>query len=117
MSHYLLSVVYPADGVPPSPEELQEITGRVEAFKDELKAAGAWVFAGGLHDPDAATVVRVEGNEVLTADGPFVETKEQLGGLNIIEAPDLDAALRWAEKASRATGTPIEVRPFQWASL
>jgi hypothetical protein len=78
-----------------------------------LKAAGAWVFSDHLHDPSTATVVRVEDGEVLTTDGPYVEGKEHLGGLCIVEAPDLDAALEWGRKAARATTLPIEVRPFQ----
>ena len=78
-----------------------------------MKAAGAWVFSGGLHAPSTATVVRVRDGEVLMTDGPFAEGKEYIGGLTIIEAPDLDAALAWARKAARATTLPIEVRPFQ----
>ena len=78
-----------------------------------LEAAGAWVFAGGLHPPSTATVVRVKDGEVLTTDGPFAEGKEHLGGVTIIEAPDLDAALDWGSRLARATTLPIEVRPFQ----
>ena len=74
---------------------------------------GAWVFAGGLHPADTATVVRVQDGEVLTTDGPFAETKEQLGGFWIIDAPDLDAALAWAGKGAAACKGPVEVRPFQ----
>ncbi len=71
------------------------------------------MFAGGLHPPDTATVVRIEDGEVLTTDGPFAETKEQLGGFWIIEATDLDAALAVAAKATLACKAPVEVRPFQ----
>ena len=112
MKRYLLSVYQP-DGVPPEREELERISTEVEAFNDELKAAGAWVFAGGLHPSSTAPVVRVERGEMLMTDGPFTEGKEHLGGLCIIDAPDLDAALEWARKAARATTLPIEVRPFQ----
>jgi hypothetical protein len=112
MKRYLLSVYQP-DGEPPDPQELDRITRDVGAFNDELKAAGAWVFAGGLHPSSTATVVRLEGGEMLTTDGPFTEGKEHLGGLCIIDAPDLDAALEWGRKAARATTLPIEVRPFQ----
>ena len=115
MAHYLLSVYTPADGVPPTPEELEGIMHCVTEFNDELRAAGAWVFAGGLEAPDTATVVRAEGGELLTTDGPFAETKEYLGGLTVIDVPDLDAALHWGRKAARVTTLPIEVRPFQWA--
>ena len=113
MNHYLLSIVYPADAVQPSEAELEAIMADVEAFHEEVKAAGAWVFGGGLHDPSSATVVQVRDTEVLTTDGPFIESKEVLGGITVLRAPDLDAALAWAEKASRATTMPVEVRPFQ----
>jgi hypothetical protein len=78
-----------------------------------MQEAGAWVFGGGLHTPDTATVVRSENGEVLTTDGPFPESKEQLGGFWIIKTPDLDAALAWAAKAAKACQGPVEVRPFQ----
>ena len=81
----------------------------------ELKLADAWVFAGGLHAPSTATVVRAAGDDVLTTDGPFTEGKEHLGGFTIITAPDLDAALAWGEKLTRATTLPVEVRPFHHA--
>jgi hypothetical protein len=115
MAHYLLSVVTPTDGTPPTPEELEGIMKNVEDFHQELRDAGAWVFSGGLEAPDTATVVRPEDGELLLTDGPFVETKEYVGGLSIVDAPDLDAALEWGRKAARAIGLPIEVRPFQWA--
>ena len=73
------------------------------------------MIGGGLAAPDTATVVRVQDGELLTTDGPFAEAKEYLGGLSIIDAPDLDAALGWGRKAARAVGLPIEVRPFEWA--
>ena len=85
----------------------------VAALVEEIKAAGAWVFNGGLHAASTATVVRLQDGEVLLTDGPFAEGKEHVGGLLIIEAPDLDAALAWASRAARATTLPIEVRPFQ----
>jgi hypothetical protein len=112
MTHYLLSVVTPADGQPPTPEQLGEIMRNVEAFNQELRDAGAWVFAGGLHGPDTATMLRPSGDDVLITDAPYAEGKEYLGGLSLIEAPDLDAALEWGRKAVRATTLPIEVRPF-----
>jgi hypothetical protein len=115
MAHYLLSVVTPTDGTPPTPEELEGIMKNVEDFHQELRDAGAWVFSGGLEAPDTATVVRPQDGELLLTDGPFVETKEYVGGLSIVDAPDLDAALEWGRKAARAIGLPIEVRPFQWA--
>ena len=80
---------------------------------DELQTSGAWVFAGGLHAPSTATVVDATKDDVTVTDGPYAETKEQIGGFWVIEAADLDAALEWAKKASKACGGPVEVRPFQ----
>jgi hypothetical protein len=113
MNQYLLSV-HMVEGEPmPSPEDLEKAYKDVDAFNAEVQAAGAWVFGGGLHPADTATVVRVTNGEVLTTDGPFAETKEQLGGFWIINAPDLDAALAWAAKGAEACQSPVEVRPFQ----
>jgi len=112
MKQYLLSVYQP-DGPAPPPEQLERINRDLDAVNQELRAAGAWVFAGGLHPPSTATVVRARGGEVLTTDGPFAEGKEHIGGFTIVKAPDLDAALAWAGKLARATTLPIEVRPFQ----
>ncbi len=112
MPQYLLSVYQP-DGPVPPPEVLETISRDLEELNRELKAAGAWVFAGGLHPPGTATVVRVRDGEVLTTDGPFAEAKEHIGGFTIITAPDLDAALEWGRRLARATTLPIEVRPFQ----
>ena len=77
-----------------------------------MKAAGAWVFAGGLHAASTATVVRVKDGEMLTTDGPFTEGKEHIGGFSVIRAADLDAAIDWGRKLARATTLPIEVRPI-----
>jgi hypothetical protein len=115
MAHYLLSVYTPADGTPPTDQELAAIMKNVNDFHQELRAAGAWVFAGGLEAPDTATVLRPQIGDVLITDGPFLEAKEYLGGLSIIDAPDLDAALEWGRKGVQAIGLPIEVRPFHWA--
>lgn len=114
MAKYLLST-YSVEGVvgdPMTDEEMQLSWKQIQALNEEMKAAGAWVFGGALHDPDTATVVRLSGGEVLTTDGPFAESKEHLGGFYIIEAEDLDAALGWASKATAAVGRPIEVRPL-----
>ena len=113
MTQYLLAVHHSPDAPPPPPDQMQKAFDQVNAFNEELQSAGAWVFAGGLHSPDVATVVRVEDGETITTDGPFAETKEQLGGFWIITAPDLDAALAWAAKGSAACMGPVEVRPFQ----
>jgi hypothetical protein len=112
MKQYLLSVIQP-DGEPPPPEVLGPIMRDVEALRREMKAAGAWVFSGGLHPPSTATVVRYRDGELLMTDGPFAEGKEHVGGFTIIQAPDLDAALEWGRKMARAIPLPIEVRPFR----
>jgi hypothetical protein len=112
MKQYLLSVYQP-DGDPPPAEVLEKVMRDVDALNQELEAAGAWVFAGGLHPPSTATVVRLRDGEVLMTDGPFAEGKEHLGGFTVIRAPDLDAALEWGRRLARATTLPIEVRPFQ----
>jgi hypothetical protein len=112
MKHYLLSIQQP-DGGPPPPEIMDPIRQNVEAFNNELKAAGAWVFAGGLHAPGMATVARLQNGEVLTTDGPYVEGKEHLGGFTIIDVPDLDEAMSWGGQLAHATTLPIEVRPFR----
>lgn len=115
MKRYLLSVYQP-DGDPPASVDLDRIMGDVNTVNEEMKTAGAWVFSDGLHQPSTATVVRLEHGDVLTTDGPYVEGKEHLGGLTIVAAPDLDAALEWGRKLARATTLPIEVRPFQGES-
>jgi hypothetical protein len=113
MTQYMLSV-HMIEGAPqPSPDEIQRIYADVDAVNDEIRAQGAWVFGGGLHPANTATVVESQGGEIVTTDGPFAETKEQLGGFWVIEAPDLDAALAWAAKATVACRGPVEVRPFQ----
>jgi hypothetical protein len=111
MAHYLLSVYQP-DGPMPAPELMQKITQDIEALNQEIRAAGAWVFAGGLQPPGTARVLREAGAEVLSTDGPYTEGKEHLGGFTIVDVPDLDAALDWGRKFTRAVGLPIEVRPF-----
>lgn len=113
MKQYLLSVHGTQGDAMPAPEVMQQMFDDVEKVNQELRDTGAWVFAGGLTDPSDATVVRVERGQVLTTDGPFVETKEQLGGFWVIQAEDLDEALAWAQKATAACLAPVEVRPFQ----
>ena len=115
MTQYLLSVhsVEGEVGDPMTDEEMQQSWKQIQALNEELKSAGAWVFGGALHEPDTATVVRISDGEVVTTDGPFVESKEHLGGFYIIEAEDLDAALAWASKTTTAVSKPIEVRPFR----
>jgi hypothetical protein len=113
MTQYLLSVHMVEGASARPPEQNEQAYADVDALNKELQATGAWVFAGGLHAPDTATVVRVANGETVTTDGPFAEGKEHIGGFWVIEAADLDAALAWAAKASEACREPVEVRPFQ----
>jgi hypothetical protein len=113
MQPYLLSIYQP-DGPPPPEVDLERVTEKLRRLNADVKAAGAWVFSGGLHAPSTATVLRVRDDQVLTTDGPYVEGKEHLGGFTILRAPDLDAALEWGKRYARAApGLTIEVRPFQ----
>ncbi len=116
MTQYMLSVHNEgsdAVGAEMTPDEMKAIFKAVDTFNAEVQAAGAWVFAGGLTEPGSATTVRAHEGELLVTDGPFTETKEHLGGFWVIEAPNLDAALAWAEKGSTACRGAVEVRPFQ----
>lgn len=114
MSHFLLSVHTPADATPEemSPEQMRAGYERVEQLESEMRAAGALVFSGRLHDPSQARVVNAAQDRVVTTDGPFAEAKEAIGGFYIVEADDLDSALEWAAKTSACISMPIEVRPF-----
>jgi hypothetical protein len=112
MQQYLLAVLMTEGDLPPE-DEMQAIYKAVDEVNAELREQGAWVFAGGLHPASTASVVRVQDGETLVTDGPFAETKEQMGGFWVIQAADLDAALAWAAKATAACRAPIEVRPLQ----
>lgn len=112
MKQYLLTVCYPAGGSPPPPEALQKIMGEVNAINADMQSQGAWVFGGGLYPASSATVLRPQGADIVTTDGPFIESKEQIGGITVVNAPDLDAALGWGRRLARAIGVPIEIRPF-----
>jgi hypothetical protein len=114
MKQYLLSV-HGVEGQPdPAPEVMQQMFKDVDVLNGTMQKEGVWVFAGGLHPPTTATVVRAnENGDVITTDGPFAEAKEHLGGFWVIKVPDLDAALGWATKATLACRGPVEVRPFQ----
>jgi hypothetical protein len=112
MAQYLLSIYQP-DGAPPPDIDFEQMRKELDGLNDEIRAAGAWVFTGGLFPAESATVVRASGSHVLTMDGPYVEGKEHLGGFTIVEAPDLDAALGWARRLTEITMLPVEVRPFQ----
>ncbi|MGH7287951.1 MAG: YciI family protein, partial [Myxococcota bacterium] len=108
---YLLSIYQPESRTPP-PEVLDRVMRDVNALIEETKAAGVWVFNGGLHPPSTATVVRLQDGDLLMTDGPYAEGKEHVGGFLIIKEPDLDSALEWARKMARVITLPIEVRPF-----
>ena len=112
MKQYLLSVCYPAGASQPPPAALNKIMSDVITLQREMQSAGVWVFSGGLHAANSATVLRHQNGDIVLTDGPFIESKEQIGGITIVRVPDLDAALLWARKLARATTTPIEVRPF-----
>lgn len=112
MSQYLLSIYQP-DGPVPDAEFLEPIMRELGALNEDMQAAGAWVFAAGLHPADTATVLRPQGDDVLITDGPFTEGKEHLGGFTVIDVDDLDAALGWARRLAKIVTLPVEVRPFQ----
>lgn len=109
---YLLSVHVADEGPQPSTEAIAQAHAEVDALNDELMRAGVWMFAGGLQQPDTASVVRATTDDVVTTDGPLVEGTEHIGGFWIISAADLDEALGWAAKATAACRQPVEVRPF-----
>ena len=115
MPQYLLSVWHDDDyaDLDFSSPEMQRTVAQVSEFNASLERAGAWVFGTGLHSASSATVVRSSGGDVSMTDGPYAETKEQMGGFWIIEAADLDAALEWAGKAAAACEGPVEVRPAE----
>lgn len=121
MSHYLLATHSDtcepdegsdAAGHEMSPEEMQASMECVMALEAEMKASKAFVFSGGLHDAEDATVVRKVDGDLVMTDGPYAETKEHIAGFYVIEAENLDEALVWANKVVEAIGNPIEVRPF-----
>lgn len=111
MKQYLLTIYQP-DGPPPASLDVDQMVRDLAMLNDEMREAGAWVFTGPLHPPSTATVVRVEGGEALLTDGPYVEGKEHVGGITIVQAADLDAALVWGRKLAATTTLPVEVRPF-----
>ena len=109
MTRYLLTIYQP-DGPAPDQETMARIGADLHRLNEELQASGAWLFTGGLHAPETATVVRRDGT---VTDGPYLEGKEHVGGIWVINADDLDAALEWGRRAAAATTLPIEVRPFR----
>ncbi len=114
MARYLLSVhtAYDADHPPMDEREVQRTWQAITALEAEMAVSNALILSGRLTGPDVAAVVRVSDGATTITDGPFVETKELLGGFYVIDAPDLDAALGWASRVTAIIGAPIEVRPF-----
>ena len=104
---YLVSVIFDSDALATDEEMVA-----IDAFNDRLQAEGNWVFAGGLGSPGTATVIDNRNGHAVFSDGPFVESKEHVAGFWIIEAPDLDVALKLAAEGSKACGRKVEVRPF-----
>lgn len=118
MTHYLMAVHGPVEYDESthhgygSKAEMEQAFADTDAFNDRLRAEGYWVFAGGLQAGSTATVVDGQGETPVMTDGPYLETKEGIGGFWVIDAPDLDVALRLAAEASKACRGKIEVRPF-----
>src|SRR3954447_21395028 len=112
MPDYLLTVYQP-DGPPPPEIDLDRMGARLGALNEELRAAGAVVYSGGLQPPGTSTVLRARGGGLVQTDGPFIEAKEHLGGFTIVSVADRDEALRWAQRRPEIRPRPIEVRPFQ----
>ena len=116
MTHYLLTVHGPAEmdefGSYGSQEEMEEAMAETGVFNEKLRTEGYWVFAGGLAPASTATVVDGQGETPLMTDGPYLESKEVIGGFWVIDAPDLDVALRLAAEGSKACRGKVEVRPF-----
>jgi hypothetical protein len=104
---YLVSVLYDADDLATSEE-----MAAIDVFNDRLQAEGHWVFAGGLGSPSSATVIDNRGGETMITDGPFLESKEHIVGFWVMEAADLDVALKLAAEGSKACNRKVEVRPF-----
>lgn len=117
MTHYLLSVHGPVErgefGDYGSKEAMEEAFAATDIFNEQLKTDGYWVFAGGLAAATTATVVDGRGETPVVTDGPYLETKEVVGGFWIIDADDLDVALKLAAEGSKACGGVVEVRPFE----
>ncbi len=114
MNQFLLSVhaAPGSDCHAMPPEEMQAAFQRIETLEQEMKNGGAWLFSGRLTEPESATVVKDANGGAVMTDGPFLEAKEHIAGFYIIQAPDLDSALAWAGKVTKAVGQPIEVRAF-----
>ncbi|MGC4013705.1 MAG: YciI family protein [Luteolibacter sp.] len=112
MKQYLIAIHHP-DNYDPALLEDEAMHREIDAVNEEMVAAGVRVFVGGLHPADCAKSLRLQpGGKVIVTDGPYLETKEHVGGFWVIEAADMDAALEWGRKAAIACRAPVEVRPF-----
>lgn len=113
MKTYLISLMS-VDGPPPDDLDVSQVMADLELVNADIRAAGGWVFAGGLADTASATTLRPggRGREAVLTDGPFVEVKEHLGGISVVKSDDYDRVLGWARRIHLATGLPMEVRPF-----
>lgn len=116
MPQYLIAVYDQPDSRSRPAEEMGEIIAAVGGVNQKAMEAGIFVFAGGLHDQSATTTVDARAGKPEITDGPYLESKEYLGGFWVIDVPDLDAALEWAREAAVACRQPLEVRPFMEAS-
>jgi hypothetical protein len=111
MPQYLVAIHHP-EGYDGSAEG-EAMERDIDALNEEMEAAGARIFAGGLSAASGAKSLRAQpGGKVLITDGPFLETKEHVGGFWILEAANLDEALEWGRKAVIACRVPVEVREF-----
>lgn len=113
MTHYMISVNHTGPYPDPTTDEAQASFAATGRFNDKIMESGHWVFAGGLQPPETSTVVDGRGEEAIVTDGAFAESKEYLGGFWVIEAADLDEALKLAAEGSKACGQAVVVRPFQ----
>lgn len=115
MPQYLISVWHDDDYAENdwSDPDIQRLGQQVGAVNEEMESTGVWVFGAGLQPQSTATVLRASGGEVSMTDGPYAETKEQMGGFWVVEVPDMDAALEWAGKCAAACEGPVELRPMQ----
>ncbi len=113
MTQYMFSVNHEVGEELPTGDDVQRMFTQVDAFNQKVTDAGIWVFGGGLEPIETTTTVDATGHEPIITDGPFTEAKEWIGGFWVLEAPDLDAALKLAIEASAACEGRVEVRPFQ----
>ena len=113
MAQYLISVLFDDTTAPATAEETVATDAAIDVFNEQLRAGGHWVFAGGLASPSTATVINGRDGEALFTDGPYLETKEYVAGFWIVQAPDLDVALRLASLGSKSCNRRVELRPFQ----